>query len=165
MSRREIEASVSEIKEALPKVAVNVFVGILVWLFSSLIFIPLANYVTLFASPFVTLISLAVFSYFWSKALVNLFKLNKAFSNVMAHRKSEKREEIEAYKTFYESIGLVLLAILTYLLLRPLLNSIHPVFNGLVLITTVVIVFYFLYISIGVFSTKILERLFGVKKG
>ena len=165
MSGKEIDASVSEIKEALPKVAVNVFLGILVWLFSSLIFIPLANYVTLFASPLVTLISLAAFSYFWFKALLNLFKLNRAFSNVMAHRKSEKREEVEAYKTFYEGIGFILLTVITYLLLRPLLNSIHPVFNGLALITTVAIVFYFSYISIGVFSTKILERLFGVKKG
>jgi len=117
--------------------------AMLVWLFGVLVFIPIAASIGENAELVCTLIILVAFTFFMSKSIISLKNLIDAFSVFPARKILIKRELTkENAIVVSKQILYMLLIVFLYLLYFPLLVAINPAFNGIVLILTIILVFY-----------------------
>jgi hypothetical protein len=161
MSEKEAREELQSVsKEYLPNVVTNLFVAFLIWLFGVLVFLPAANQILPQRIPLaVTLVILIGFTIFVARAINNgLSKLLDSASNVMAYDYINWRKtqfSIEKLRPTIKSIIITVTLLTFYLLYSPLLITIHPSLNGLVLIP---IVLWILWTTLKIINMMLIEK-------
>jgi hypothetical protein len=140
MSEKEAkEKLLSVSRQHLPNVVINLFVALLIWLFGVLVFLPAANQILPQRIPLAaSLIILIGFSIFIVRAINSGLKsLLDSSASVMAYdyRNWKKSKiSIEKLQTTARHVIYITVTLIFYLLYSPLIITIHPALNGLVLI-------------------------------
>ena len=148
MSEREArEMLISVSREHLSVTLMNIFVALLIWLFGLLVFLPAAYQITPKGVPLaISIIVLIGFSVFVIRAINSgLIVILDSTSNVLAYkykRWNKPKISIEKLKDTFKNGVYVVVALILYLLYSPLLLTIHPSLNGLVLITVILWIFW-----------------------
>jgi hypothetical protein len=161
MSEKEAREKLQSVtKEHLPNVVTNLFVAFLIWLFGVLVFLPAANQILPQRIPLaVSLVILIGFTIFVVRAISNgLPSLMNSASNVMAYDyKNWKKTQfsIEKLQPTIKSIFVAVVLLTLYLLYSPLLITVHPSLNGLVLIP---IVLWILWMTLKIINMILVER-------
>jgi hypothetical protein len=143
MSEKEVKEEFQSVSnEHLPNVVTNLFVAFLIWLFGVLVFLPAANQIHPQRIPLaVSLVILIGFTIFVVRAINHgLPKLIDSASIVMTYDYKNWRKSqlsIEKLHPTIKSICIAIALLTLYLLYSPLLITIHPSLNGLVLIPIV----------------------------
>lgn len=155
---REKLQSVS--KQHLPNVVKNLFVAFLIWLFGVLVFLPAANQILPQRIPLaVSLVILFGFSIFIVRAINNgLNLLLDSASDVIAYDYKKWRKtsiSIEKLQLTIKSVIYAVSLLIVYLLYSPLLITIHPSLNGLVLIP---IVLWILWTTLKIINMMLIEK-------
>ena len=145
MEAREKLISVS--REHLPATLMNIFIAMLIGLFSVLVFLPAAYQITPRGVPLaIGIIVLIGFSVFVIRAVNSgLILLLDSTSNVLAYKYKiwkNPKLSIEKLKDTFKNVVYVVAALILYLLYSPFLLTIHPSLNGLVLITVILWIFW-----------------------
>ena len=133
------------VAEAGPRVALNVGVAILVWLFGNLVFIPISNGLFLgqyAVTEIISLIVLATMAILILGVVVQVRRLSNATAGLVAYivgaRKGEVTQtELSNYRTAITGIVMVCVVALAFLLLSTNLSIIHPALAGIALIVVV----------------------------
>lgn len=161
MSEKEAREELQSIsKEYLPNVVTNLFVAFLIWLFGVLVFLPAANQILPQRIPLaVSLVILIGFTIFVIRTINNgLPKLMNSASNVMAYDYINWRKtqlSVEKLQPAIKSIFIAVALLTLYLLYSPLLITLHPSLNGLVLIP---IVLWILWTTLKIINMILVEK-------
>jgi hypothetical protein len=161
MSEKEAREELQSVsKEYLPNVVTNLFVAFLIWLFGVLVFLPAANQILPQRIPLaVSLVILIGFTIFVIRTInKGLPKLINSASNVMAYDYINWRKtqfSIKKLQPTIKSIFAVVTLLTLYLLYSPLLITVHPSLNGLVLIP---IVLWSLWTTLKIINMILVEK-------
>jgi hypothetical protein len=161
MSEKEAREELQSVsKEHLPNVVTNLFVAFLIWLFGVLVFLPAANQILPQRIPLaVSLIILIGFTIFVVRTInEGLPKLMDSASNVMAYNYinwKKSQLSIEKLQPTIKSIFIAIALLTLYLSYSPLLITIHPSLNGLVLIP---IVLWILWTTLKIINIILIEK-------
>jgi hypothetical protein len=154
------EKLLSSSKQHLPNVVTNLFVALLIWLFGILVFLPAANRILPQRIPLAaSLIVLIGFTIFIVRAINNgLPLLLDLTSNILAYDYKNWRKTkipIEKLKPTIKSIIYAITLLILYLLYSPMLLTIHPSLNGLVLLP---IVLWIMWTILKIINMTLLEQ-------
>jgi hypothetical protein len=144
MSEKEArEKLLSLSRKHLSEVLVYLFVALLIWLFGTLVFLPTANQILGQSIPLATsLVILVAFTIFIVKALNRgLMPLLDSASDVLAYEYRNWRNlktSIKKLQSTVRDIVYIISIFILYLLYSPLLITIHPALNGLMLIPIII---------------------------
>jgi hypothetical protein len=161
MSEKEAREELQSVsKEHLPNVVTNLLVAFLIWLFGVLVFLPAANQILPQRIPLtVSLVILIGFTIFVVRTINNgLPTLIDSASNVMAYDYINWRKtqfSIEKIQPTIKSIFIAVALLTFYLSYSPLLITIHPSLNGLVLIP---IVLWILWTTLKIINMILIEK-------
>jgi hypothetical protein len=133
------------VAEAGPRVALNVGVAVLVWLFGNLVFIPISQGLFLgqyAVTEILSLIVLVTIAILIIGIVVQVRHLSNAAAGLVAYivgaRKGEVTQaELSHYRTAVTGIVMVCVVALAFLLLSTNLSVIHPALAGIALIVVV----------------------------
>ena len=129
----------------------------LIWLFGVLIFIPMANSINWQTGLFCSSVVLVAFTIFIYRAISGLKEIIDAFSVLPAKKYGLKRGiNYEDAITLFRCTFYIIPLLLFYALFFPLLMSIHPTINSIILILTLIWVFFFALKILSILSPKIL---------
>ena len=140
MNEKEAKENLNKkLTEHLPSVATNFFAAILIWLFGVLVFIPASKQILPQRIPLATsLIILIGFTIFIIRTIDNgLASLVKSTASVISLKYKKWRNSKISVKQLYVAVKhmvYIAVTLLIYLLYSPLLITINPALNGLVLI-------------------------------
>lgn len=138
----------------------NLLAALLVWLFGTLVFIPLADTVNWQTRAFASLIFFITFTILVLRAVPGLKKLIDAFSIFPARKYGIKKGlSYEESTVLFRHIFYITYAVILYLLYSPLLMSFHTAINGIVLILVLIWIFFLTLRIISILSQKIVEWL------
>lgn len=128
----------------------NFLAAFMIWLFGILVFIPTANLIDWRAGLFCSLIFFIAFTIFIVRALSAFKKTVDAFS-IFPAKKYAKRlgTNREDSTTLFRHIFYIIFSLILYAFYFPILVSLHPAINGIVLIFVLVVVFF---LSLKIFS-------------
>lgn len=161
MSEKEAREKLRLFSEQhLSDVVINIFVALLIWLFGVLVFLPAAIQILPQRIPLaISLIVLIGFTVFIVKAINNgLLRLLDLSSDVITYdyRNWKKTQiTIEKLKPTIKSIIYIISLIILYLLYSPLLQTIHPALNGLILIP---IILWIMWNTLKIINATLLEK-------
>jgi hypothetical protein len=161
MSEKEArEKLLSSSKQHLPDVVTNLFVSLLIWLFGVLVFLPAANQILPQRIPLAaSLIILIGFTTFIVRAINNgLPLLLDSASEVVTYSINNRRKTQLSTGKLQPTIKSIIYAfflLILYLLYSPLLITIHPSLNGLVLIP---LVLWILWTTMKIINTILIEN-------
>jgi hypothetical protein len=161
MSEKEAREELQLVsKKYLPNVVTNLLVAFLIWLFGVLVFLPAANQILPQRIPLaVSLVILIGFTIFITRTInKGLPKLMDSASNVIAYDYINWRKTqlaIEKLQPTIKSIILAVASLTLYLLYSPLLITVHPSLNGLVLIP---IVLWILWTTVKIINMILVEK-------
>jgi hypothetical protein len=141
-------------KKHLSDVLVYLFVALLIWLFGTLVFLPAANQILPQRIPLATsLVILVAFNIFIVKAFNSeLVPLLDSASDVLAYEYRNWRKSKTSIKKLQPTvvnIVYVLFILILYLLYSPLLITIHPSLNGLVLIPIILWIMWTIFRTVN----------------
>jgi uncharacterized membrane protein len=150
---------------AIPEFAVSLFIVLLMWLFAELIFLPLsAESLTKELSGRITPIVAAAFILAIGYMLPQTAKKGEAavkiLSDVMAKGRYARRRHEEMRRVF-ESLGRALLFAVLGIIVSSLLYWVHPLFGGMAVLGTVIVVFIFVFQGASQVSDEIMKRVRG----
>lgn len=145
MGRKVYIDSSKAIAEASPKVAMNLGIAILVWMFGNLVFIPISDGLMInqyAVTQIISLIILATLAVLVLAVLVQIRRLSNAAAGIIAYSIGSRRgdvtqDELQHFKTALTGIVTVLIVAVAFLLFSANLNLIHPALTGIALIAAV----------------------------
>lgn len=140
--------SAKAVREVGARVVLSVAAAILIWLFGSLVFLPIAQGMEqmFFGYPveaivsFVIIVALAVIIF---TVFVDVRRLTGGLAGVLAYQFGKvsgevKIESYKHYRTALDGVLYVFIVVLTYLLFANYLAQIHPAIPAIVLILIVI---------------------------
>lgn len=147
---REVRVtSITTIREAGPKVMLNIGVAVLIWLFGNLVFIPISQgiFVREYAvTQIISLITLATLAGLLLTVLYEMRRMADAAAGILAYevgvRGQVNAEEVSHYRTALRGLLYVGVVALAFLFLSANLSAIHPALTGVVLICVVIWAFF-----------------------
>ena len=134
--------------------------AMLIWLFSVLVFIPIANQIGANTQLVITLIVLTAFTALVLRALQNTKKLIDAFAVFPARKYLTKRgiphdNALEATKQLLYTAAIIV----GYLMYYPFLAQLQPALNGIILIVVLITIFFLIIQAIRLSKIAILNWL------
>lgn len=150
------------IADALPTIVMDVSAAVLVWLFASLVFIPISEGINFYGYPltrilnFVVLVALAVILL---KILRDVRSMIDGVAGFLACEIGApydvSQEEVEHYQTAMRGIFRVIVVSLAYLLFVDFLSGIHPALSGVTLLVVVIWAIYEIWRVVQAISSEI----------
>lgn len=144
--------STTIIREAGPKVILNIGVAVLIWLFGNLVFIPISQglfvreYAVTQIISFITLVSLAGLLV---AVVYEMRRMADAGAGILAYevgrRGQVSTEEVSHYRTALRGLLYVFVVALAFLFLSANLSVIHPALAGIALVAVVIWAFFTLW--------------------
>jgi len=144
--------SLTVLREAGPKVVLNLGVAVLIWLFGNLVFIPISQgifvreYAVTQIISFVTLVTLAGLLL---SVIYQMRRMADAGAGILAYevgrRGQVSAEEVSHYRTALRGLLYVFVVALAFLFLSANLSVIHPALAGVALIAVVIWAFFTLW--------------------
>lgn len=150
-SRRKLAASV-------PKLAIHIFVAVLIWIFGALVFVPLAESFALFGYDLASIISVifvVALLIVLLRAAFDIRDTADALAGIVAvgmSRSGSDIGDVRNHQKRFRGILYVVYAVVIFLFFYAFLANIHPVAAGLVLIILVIWPIIVLFQVGGVFS-------------
>ncbi len=139
----------------------NLLAALLVWLFSNLVFIPLASTLNWQTKVFCSLTFFIAFTLLVVKALPNLKKLIDTFSILPARKYSIKKKlSYENSLILFRHVFYIISIVIVYLLYFPFLKNFHPSISGIVLILMLIWIFFLALRIFTILSQKMIEWLY-----
>ena len=115
--------------------------GLFVWLFGVLVFIPLARSIGPETRIVVSLIFFAAFSVLMFKAVPRAMKMIRVLSSLLAYKYSSRHGlQRSESATLFQNLLLILSLVILYLLYVPFLSAFHPAISGMVLILALIVI-------------------------
>ena len=146
------------LKHHLPLFAVNIFIVVLLWMFGVFVYIPLAQPVSESTRDLTSLVS----SIFLIAIIFPTYKMIKSgmpMVEALAKILARKRDDYTKRYIFFKHIGFILLTVLSAFLIATISGRIHPLFSGIVLIISILIIFYNGFIALHAVSDGLVERI------
>ncbi|MGQ9551734.1 MAG: hypothetical protein ACUVUE_04825 [Candidatus Bathycorpusculaceae bacterium] len=158
--RREIDDAVQFLRSHGPSTFQSLLTALAIWLFSVLVFIPLANALNWQTGLLCSLIAFTAFTVFMYRTVVGFKRLIDTFSFLPARKYSSKWgiSQSDAL-TLFKYAFYILFALFVYALYYPFLTGFHFAVSGIVLIVIVIWVFFLALRIFSILSAKILEKL------
>ena len=145
-------ASTTLIREAAPKLVLNIGVAILIWLFGNLVFIPISEGIFIrqyVVARIIGLITLAALVGLVLAIVYELRRMADAAAGILAYEVGRRGEvsvdEVSHYRTAIIGILYVVLVSMVFLLFSKNLSMIHPALTGIALIAVVIWAFFTLW--------------------
>ena len=145
----------NKIRKSLPALVFTILAAVLIWVFGNLVFIPLAEGVSLYGGwpldrviSFVILIALLAIIL---RAMLALTRISDGISTYLAvelgriRPKEFSETTLRRYRSFLRGIVYTILIVLIYILIQDYLNYIHPALAGVVLLIIVIWAILLLY--------------------
>ena len=163
MGRKVYIDSSKAIAEASPKVAMNLGIAILVWMFGNLVFIPISDGLMInqyAVTQIISLIILVTLAVLILAVLVQIRRLSNAAAGIIAYSIGSRRgdvtqDELQHFKTALTGIVTVFIVAVSFLLFSANLNLIHPALTGIALIAAVLWMILTLWRSGSAMATEI----------
>jgi len=157
--------SAKKLRASLPKFAVSLVAVILIWLFGSMLFIPLGKDLTLGGievSQIINLIILITITILIFDSFYEIKNTADAISGFIVYYVSSEHNgisqtRIKKWKKVLRMLAYVILISFFFLLFNPLLEQIHPALSGVVLILIVIAAVIVLFMLVMVMGTEIEE--------
>lgn len=138
--------SAKALREAAPRIVLSIGAAILIWLFGTLVFIPMAEGITLLTYPlteilsFIIVVALAIIIF---SVFIDIRRLTGGLAGVLAYEFGKSAGEIrydsyEHYRTALDGVIYVIIVALTFLLFSYYLALIHPAIPAVILIAIVI---------------------------
>jgi len=147
--------AIVKMRKALPPLVFTIIAAVLIWVFGNLVFMPLAEGITLYGRwPLDTVISFVILVALLAivlRAMLALTRISDGISTFFAvemSRLSPKRFDetaLRRYKSFLRGIVYTILIVLIFILIQDYLTYIHPALSGIVLLVLVVSAIVLLY--------------------
>jgi len=159
--KEEIENFQKCLKTYGAKTIHNLLAAFLVWLFGNLVFIPLASTLNWQTKTFCSLTFFIAFTLLVIRALPSLKRLIDKFSIFPARKYSTKKKlSYENSLILFRHVLYIISIIIIYLLYFPFLTNFHPSISGIVLILTLIWIFFLTLRILTILSQKILQWLY-----
>lgn len=167
MGRREDIFSESKrlFAESLPDIAVNITAAILIWLFGTLIFLPLSkgqvfletvSMAKVVAGALIVALALIFLRVFTEiRGMVNALS---GLATVYISGNGSNEEDIVRYQEALSGVAYVLVSVVAYMFFVPFLEAIAPVLSGIVLLLIVIWGIIVLFKAGEAFSDRIEAR-------
>ena len=140
------ERSNRSLKDNLPDNILNLLTAALIWLFGVLVFLPMARRVDPTGlSLLCSSIIFAAFTVFLVRGLTGFGETIRRLSESLVQEWTKRKKETEDKIKTRERINTLLqmaMIIIVYLLYFPILRTIHPSINGLILIITILMLLF-----------------------
>ncbi|MDY6865578.1 MAG: hypothetical protein SVY15_06385 [Halobacteriota archaeon] len=159
------EESRKEMADSIPKIAVNLGLAFLIWLFGVLVFLPLSRSLTdptlmglIGLDKIVSAIMLVVLIVILLRILKEVKDVTDAFAGyatLWLSGEEASEERIHKYRTAFRGIGYIIVAIIAYLFFLPFIAGIFRALAGLILIVLVLVVIAILFTVGDAFSEHI----------
>lgn len=134
-----------EIRESLPKIAINVFIAIIIWLVANFVFMPISTglFVQTFAvTQLISFIVLIAFAVLVIGIVRELRDVADASAGIVAYHAGQAAQvdpqELQNYRTAFRGLLYVLVVAAAFLLFAAQLNLLHPAIAAIVLLIIVV---------------------------
>ncbi|MBU0497826.1 MAG: hypothetical protein KKC68_08820 [Candidatus Thermoplasmatota archaeon] len=144
-----------KMRKALPALVFTIIAAVLIWVFGNLVFMPLAEGITLYGGwpldkviSFVILIALIAIVL---RAMLALTRIADGISTFFAAEmsrltpKSFDETSLRRYRSFLRGIVYTILIIFIFILIQNYLTYIHPALSGIVLLIIVIWAIVLLY--------------------
>ena len=157
---KRFEESTLMLRHNLPIFALNVFTAVLLWLFAVIIYIPLAQQV--FDPKWGLRLASLVSSIFLVAILIPTIKMIKSgilVADALSKILARKGDHYDKRYSFFRHVGYMLIILLSSLLTSTILGWIHPLFSGIVLIISIVLIFYHAFVALNAVSDVIIDKI------
>ncbi|MEA3458070.1 MAG: hypothetical protein U9R21_05270 [Candidatus Thermoplasmatota archaeon] len=142
-----------DIKKGLPKLVFTAVAAVLIWVFGNLVFMPLAQGLSVYQWPLDRIVSLVILSaliLIILRAMLALTRIADGISTFLAVefsrvRKEFNRDILNRYRSFLRGIVYAIMMILIFILVQDYLTYIHPALSGIVLLIIVIWAILLLY--------------------
>jgi len=160
--KNSVKTEIENFKECLKtygaKALHNLLSAFLIWLFSNLVFIPLASTLNWQTRAFCSLILFVAFTVLVLRAFPGLKKLIDAFSVFPARKFGLKKGlNYENSLILFRYVMYIISAVVLYLLYFPFLTNFHPSISGIVLILMLFWIFFLALRILLILFPRILE--------
>jgi len=142
-------------REELPTLGVTIVVAILIWVFGTFVFVPLAKGISFLGQyPLDTIISviiLVALIIVILRAFASILRLSTGLSEYSAveigrrYPESMDRHSVSRIGMFLRSIIYVVVIVLIFVLLQGYLNAISPILTGVILLIITIVSVILLY--------------------
>ena len=154
--------SMEKFVESNQKFAVNLVLGLIAWVFSVAVFLPVANVYAVDWVRLMAIFLLVNISYYFFKARKYsgpLFEYcsNKLTSLYMGWRKLEESNRAETWKSVRKFLK-VFVIVVVYLMYRPLLTAVNVILPGIALILVLLQVLIYLVFPIKPIKLNFLKE-------
>jgi hypothetical protein len=144
-----------KMRKSLPALVFTIVAAVLIWVFGNLVFMPLAEGITLYGRwPLDTVISFVILVALIAivlRAMLALTRIADGISTFFAVEvgrltpKSFDKTALRRYRSFLRGIVYTILIILIFILIQDYLTRIHPALSGIVLLIIVIWAIILLY--------------------
>jgi hypothetical protein len=142
-AKREINNLAERVRNTAPTTVHSLLAALLIWLFGVLVFIPMANSSGWQAGLLCSLIITTALTFFMHRAALGFKRLIDTFSVIPARKYCAKwRISQEEASTIFRHTLYIVSGLLVYALYFPLLVGFHPAISGIVLIITLIWIFF-----------------------
>lgn len=162
------EESKKEIADSIPKIAVNLGIAFLIWLFGVLVFLPLSRSLTdptlmglVGLDKVVSAIMLVVLVVILLRILKEVKDVTDAFAGYATlwfSSEEASEERVRKYRTAFRGMGYIIVAVIAYLFFLPFIAGIFRALAGLILIILVLVVVAMLFTVGDAFSEEIEDQ-------
>jgi hypothetical protein len=142
-------------RKALPALIFTIIAAVLIWVFGNLVFMPLAEGITLYGGwPLDTVISFVILVALLAIVLRAMLALTRIadgistfFAAEMVRLSPKKYDEstLRRYRSFLRGIVYTIIIVLIFILVQDYLTYIHPALSGIVLLVLVITAIILLY--------------------
>ena len=145
----------TKMRKALPVLVFTVIAAVLIWIFGNLVFMPLAEGITLYGrwplDKVISLVILVALIAIVLRAMLALTRIADGISTFFAiemgriRPKNFDENALRKYQSFLRGIVYTIMIILIFILIQDYLTYIHPALSGIVLLIIVVWAIILLY--------------------
>jgi hypothetical protein len=148
---------------AIPEFAASLFIVLLIWLFAELVFLPLSvesftRELSSRVTPIVATAFILAIGYLLPRTARSGDTAVKIVSDVIAKSRRGKREHEQMRRQLFENLGRAILTAILGIVVSSLLYWVHPVFGGMAILVTVIVLFIFILQAASQASDEILRR-------
>lgn len=162
-----LDESRQKLRAGVPKLAIHILVAVLIWIFGQLIFVPLAQTVSITIgdvqynlAPIVSAIVLIALLIVLVRAAFDLRDTADALAGLAAVSVSKSTTEdihVQNYQRGFRGVLYVLYAVIIFVFFYAFLSTINPALAGLALVVLVIWAIVVLFQVGGVFSKAVEE--------
>jgi hypothetical protein len=144
-----------KMRRDLPALMLTIIVAILIWVFGTFVFIPLAEGIMLLGEfPLDTIVSIIILIALLVvvlRAVAAIIRISDSismyFATEVGRRQAENmdRNSVTRFRSFFRAIIYTVVLVLVFILLQQYMNMISPILSGIVLLAIVLVSVYFLY--------------------